>query len=46
MLYIFLGFMGENLCEETRIIMISNCVDDVLKQVGEMYPLKGEERVS
>ena len=38
--------MGDNLCEETRILMISHCVDDVLKQVVELFSLKGDERVS
>ena len=38
--------MGDNLCEETRILMISHCVDDVLKDALAFYYLKGEERVS
>ena len=38
--------MGKTLCEETRIQMMSNCVDDVLKEVVELYTLKGDERVS
>ena len=38
--------MGDNLCEETRIQMISHCVDDILKEVVALFPLKGDERVS
>ena len=38
--------MGDNLCEETRIQMISHCVDDVLKEVIDLFSLKGDERVS
>ena len=38
--------MGDNLFEETRIQMISHCVEDALKQVTELFALKGDERVS
>ena len=34
--------MGDNLC----IQMISHCVDDILKEVIALFPLKGDERVS
>ena len=33
--------MGEDLCEETRILMISHCVEDVSKEVLKLFSLKG-----
>ena len=44
-LFIQIGFLGESLIDETKIIMISNCVEDTLAPVYKLFSLSGEEKV-
>ena len=43
---IYLGFMGDNVVEETQVVMVIGCIQDVLAPVLSLFNLADNEKVS